>query len=199
MKFVFTTTEIKEIIIAAIVLSVAFAFAIPGGIMKVDWASFPIEIIYAFFAVGIGFLAHELIGHKIVAQHLGMHGEFRAWRLGLGIALLSSLAGVVFAAPGAVYVSPKVDIWGRPDYVSKKKIGIVSAMGPVINLLLAGTFIGISYFYPADFFSYAIFINLWLAFINMLPIPPLDGLKVLMWDKRIWFALFAALSILVFL
>src|SRR3972149_6795940 len=123
MKFTFTGTEIKEIIIAAVVLSVAFAFAWKNGVPGVlisGVSDFPLLIAFSFISVGIGFLAHELIGHKLVAQRLGMHGEFRMWRFGLVIACFSSLAGFVFAAPGAVYVAPRHDIWGHAEHVSKK-------------------------------------------------------------------------------
>ncbi|HLC68073.1 MAG TPA: site-2 protease family protein [archaeon] len=193
MKITFTVTEVKEITIAAAVLSVAFALAYSDGIMHVDTVKFPYMVFYAFVAVGIGFLAHELIGHKIVAQRLGMHGEFRMWRSGLAIALFSSLIGFVFAAPGAVYVAPRYDLWGRAEHISKKKMGLVSIMGPVVNLVLAGAFFALNYYYPSDLFGLAVFVNVWLGIFNMLPIPPLDGSKVFAWDKRIWTALFAVL------
>ena len=196
MKFTFTGTEIKEILIAAVVLSVAFAFAWKDGLLGVinsGVSSIPLMTAYAFIAVGIGFLAHELIGHKLVAQRLGMHGEFRMWRFGLVIAFFSSLAGFVFAAPGAVYVAPRYDLWGKAEHVSKKKMGLVSIMGPVVNLALAGVFLALNFYYPSDLFGIALFVNVWLGIFNMLPIPPLDGSKVLAWDKRIWVALFAVL------
>jgi Zn-dependent protease len=44
-----------------------------------------------------------------------------------------------------------------------------------------------------ELFGLAVFVNLWLAIFNMLPIPPLDGSKVFSWDKRIWTILFAVL------
>lgn len=196
MKFVFTAIEVKEILISAVVLSVAFALSRQDGIMNLNTSTLPTFIVYAFIAVGIGFLAHELIGHKIVAQHLGMHGEYRMWRFGLAIAFLSSLVGFVFAAPGAVYVAPRYDIWGKPEEVSKRKMGIVSIMGPIVNLSLAFVFIALNYMYPSDLFGMAIFVNIWLGLFNMLPIPPLDGSKVLAWNKLIWAALLVVLAIL---
>lgn len=201
MKFIFTLTEVKEILISAVVLSVAFALAYSNGIFSLQIAALPVLVLFAFIAVGIGFLAHELIGHKLIAQRLGLHAEYHMWKLGLFIALLSSLAGFVFAAPGAVYVSSRVDLWGRQSGVSKKRMGIVSVSGPLVNLLLVGVFMALHVFYPikmldVELFSLAIFVNLWLAIFNMLPIPPLDGSKVLSWNKLIWGALFALLVIL---
>lgn len=201
MKFIFTSSEIKEILISAIVLSVAFALAYANGIFNLQLAVLPILALFAFIAVGIGFLAHELVGHKLIAQRLGLHAEYKMWRVGLVIALLSSLAGFVFAAPGAVYVSPRVDLWGHHQAVSKKRMGTVSLAGPLVNLLLVGVFMPLSVLYPikmldVELFGLAVFVNLWLAIFNMLPIPPLDGSKVFAWDKRIWVAVFALLIIL---
>src|SRR3989338_9850558 len=123
MKFTFTAIEVKEIIVSAVVLSLAFALAYSNGIFSLNLAVLPVLALFAFIAVGIGFLAHELIGHKLIAQRLGLHAEYRMWKFGLVIALLSSLAGFVFAAPGAVYVSSRVDLWGRQSGVSKKRVG----------------------------------------------------------------------------
>jgi len=198
MKIVFTAKEIKEILIAAAVLSVAFSLAFSNGIIGgiQHLASLPMLIIFSFIAVGIGFLAHELIGHKIIAQRFGMYAEFRMWPLGLVIALVSSLAGFVFAAPGAVYVGSRMDLWGNVQPVSRKKMGLVSIAGPIINIALALAFLGLYAAYPSDLFVLAVFVNTWLALFNMLPIPPLDGSKVFAWDKKIWAAMFAVCVIM---
>ncbi len=199
MKITFTSIEIKEIILSAIVLSAAFAIAYSDGIMSLDIATLPTLVLFAFIAVGIGFLAHELIGHKIIAQRLGLHAEYKMWRFGLVIALVSSMTGFVFAAPGAVYVSSRVDLWGRASGVSKRKMGFVSLAGPLVNLGLAVAFFMINIIQPSDLFSLAVFVNIWLGIFNMLPVPPLDGSKVFAWDKRIWIAVFAVLIALFFL
>ena len=203
MKITFTSIEIKEIVLSAIVLSVAFAIAYSDGIFNLNLSTLPTLVLFAFIAVGIGFLAHELIGHKIVAQRLGLHAEYKMWKFGLVIALLSSAIGFVFAAPGAVYVSSRVDLWGRASGVSKRKMGFVSLAGPLVNIGLAAVFFLLNLLYPiiidgVSLFSLAVFINVWLGIFNMLPIPPLDGSKVFAWDKRIWIATFAVLIMMFF-
>lgn len=191
VRFTFSRIEIKEIAISAIVLSLAFALAYSDGIFGLNPATLPILVVFSFIAVGIGFLAHELIGHKLVAQHYHLHAEYRMWPLGLGIAIVSSLVGFVFAAPGAVYIAGRADLWGQTQAVSKKTFGIVSLTGPVVNIILAGAFLGLAMIAPVtvggiSVFALAVFVNVWLAIFNLLPVPPLDGSKIFAWDKRVW-------------
>ena len=150
MKFVFTAQEVRQIVIAAAVLSVAFALAYSNGIFGIKLAAFPYLVLFSFIAVGIGFLCHELIGHKLIAQRNGLHAEFRMWPVGLALALLSSLAGFVFAAPGAVYVSPRIDMWGQPAAVNKRRMGIVSIAGPLVNIVLAAVFFALNMISPRE-------------------------------------------------
>jgi Zn-dependent protease len=170
----FSQREIKEIAISTVVL--AFAF---GGVAR---------FFEALFVVGIGFLAHELIGHKLFAQRLGAHAEYRMWPLGLLLALLGSLIGFVFAAPGAVYFSPVV----RGPFAftvhrfTKKDVGIVSLAGPAVNIVLGLAFFGLSLYALHDLFVFAAYISFFMAFFNLLPIPPLDGSKVIAWSLPIW-------------
>ncbi len=192
MKVHFSLIEIKHILISALVLSVAFALALSDGIFNLSISRLPILVLFSFVAVGVGFLAHELIGHKIVAQRFGLYAEYRMWNFGLVIALLSSLAGFVFAAPGAVYISQKMDLWGKPTPVSRKRMGIVGLMGPAINVIISVLFLAFSLVFNHELFSMGASINIWLAIFNMLPVPPLDGSKVFAWDKKTWAGFFAA-------
>jgi Zn-dependent protease len=41
-------------------------------------------------------------------------------------------------------------------------------------------------------------INSWLAFFNLLPLPPLDGSKVIVWKWQVWLLLIGIASFLVF-
>lgn len=200
MKFVFTLKEVKEILISAVVLSVAFALAFTDGIANVlnNTESFPLLVVFSFIAVGVGFLAHELIGHKLFAQKYGLHAEYKVWPMGLGLALVTSLFGVIFAAPGAVYIQEKLDMWGKRVGASTKKMGITSVMGPVVNVAIALVFLTLNSVSPSQLFALGTSINIWLAFFNMLPIPPLDGSKVLAWDRRIFAAVFVATLLLTF-
>jgi len=88
--------------------------------------------------------------------------------------------------------------WAKPVPVNplnfknpKRDLLWVSLAGPASNLLLAFIFgiglrlIGIGYIFGnmdiiATMIFYGLYINIILAFFNLLPIPPLDGSKILM-------------------
>ncbi|MFH1942767.1 MAG: site-2 protease family protein [bacterium] len=86
--------------------------------------------------------------------------------------------------------------WAKPVPVNplrfreiKKDMALVGASGPVSNFLLAivaGVFLRVTVktFGPSHVlvqaFSFAVLINLVLAFFNLIPIPPLDGSRIVM-------------------
>ncbi|MBI3190735.1 site-2 protease family protein [archaeon] len=190
MRIIFTLHEIKSIVIATAVLSVAFAIA-SSGLEKLS--TFPTAFLFSLISVGIGFIAHELLGHKLLAQKFDYYAEFVLWPAGLVIALAFSFLGFVFAAPGAVMIGGRPDLWGEVKPITRKKYGLISLGGPVVNIVLALLFITLNFFSPFVLWSTAAMINVWLALFNMLPFPPLDGSKVFAWDKKIFVTVFAVI------
>lgn len=187
------SNEIFDIAVSVIALSVAFSIGRMGY--------FPIILL----TVGVGFVAHEL-AHRFVANHYGAKAYFRAWPEGL--LLMFVMAWVtqgqfLFAAPGAVYI--------YSNYLTKRENGIISISGALMNCLLALLFliialaigIGLSenpnaIFSAEAFIAFGTYTNLYLAFFNMIPIPPLDGSKVIAWNFPIWAAFVLILVILLF-
>jgi len=176
----FSRQEIFHILVAIAVLTIAFSFA---------FASYPplshldeiIEYLpFSFLAIVTAFFCHE-IAHKYVGQKFGYWSEFRMYPQGLLFALfLCVVAGIVFAAPGSV------QIFGGPN---KDEMGKISAAGPATNIVLCVIFIGIWYFSNGIIASVSFFIayiNMFLAFFNLLPFGPLDGAKILRWKIEVW-------------
>ena len=168
--------EIKDLLKAWLAISFAFAMVLRQGIEL----SFYQVFIVSAVTVGTGFLLHEL-GHKFVAQRYGCFAEFRSFDQMLFLAVIMSFFGFVFAAPGAVMIAGRVDI---------RKNGIISAAGPIVNLVLALFFLSLLFMFPAGLLKilafYGFFINSWLALFNMVPVWNFDGAKVLKWDKKVY-------------
>ena len=185
----FSYTEVKHLIIAWLTISLAFTFLfIRGFIFRGVFDPFPLIFLISLGTVGISFVIHELL-HKIIAQRYGMWAEFRMDVSMLVFAVLLSLAvGIVFAAPGAVY------IFGR---LTKEQNGKISLAGPVSNLILAWLFLSLDIGYGLSGMIGEIGskINAMFAFFNLLPFGILDGRKVFEWNRGIYL-LAMALSIL---
>jgi len=188
----FSREEIFHILIAMVVLIIAFSFA---------FATYPplahiTEVIgylpLSFSAIVTAFFCHE-IAHKYMGQKFGYWSEFRMFPQGLLFALfLGLVAGIVFAAPGAV------QIFGRP---SRDEMGKIAVAGPLTNLILGLLFVGIWYSSSGIIASISFFvayINVFLAFFNLLPFGPLDGAKIFRWKKELW-GMLIGIDIIIFL
>ena len=193
--FRFTGKEIRDLIISFLVIALGFTILYSNGDYSHITLIFPVVMI----GVGAGFIFHEL-GHKFVAMHYGYYAEYELWPTGLIIALASSFFGFIFAAPGAVVI--------YSQGMEKETNGIISIAGPLVNIALGLIFLFIlqslgSYIYTdTGAIVYLICmlgtrINFFLAAFNLLPIPPLDGSKVMSWSVPIWLITFAVSAILV--
>ena len=157
-----------------------------------------IETVFNIAILLMSVVIHE-VSHGYAALRLGDRTAQFAGRLTLNplnhldpvgsviVPIVSSLAGIPFGWAKPVPYNPynlRNQKWGP---------AIVGAAGPGVNIALAAVFGLIVRFLPE--FSQAIpgpfffnfiaiatsiaFINLFLAFFNLLPLPPLDGSKLL--------------------
>jgi len=195
MRIKFSETEIIDLLWAWAAISFAFTVLLGGGISGIQEAglSFIILFVVAAVTVGIGFIFHEL-AHKIVAQKYGCWAEFRKWNFGLILAVMMSFLGFIFAAPGAVMID---------GMVSREQNGKISIAGSLTNIILALLFLAVGYMVGATtplinmIIFYGFFINAFLALFNMIPVPPLDGSKVIAWSFSAWLAVAAVSGFMV--
>ena len=193
--FRFTKNEIRDLIISFIVIALGFTILYSNG----DYSHISIVFPVVMIGVGVGFIFHEL-GHKFVAIHYGYYAEYELWPTGLLIALVSSFFGFIFAAPGAVVI--------YSQGMEEKTNGIISIAGPIVNIILGLIFflilgsLGDFIYTETGAIVYLICvlgtrINFFLAAFNLLPIPPLDGSKVMSWSVPVWLITFAIAALLV--
>ena len=178
----FGKNEIWHLIIATLVLTVAFTLVWVGGIR---FFSIPIFIQFfplMFIVTVTGFACHEL-AHKFMAQKFRLPAEFKISKFGMVVALVSAMIGFLVALPGAVWFQSD----GRREHVGK-----VALAGPALNIGIA-----LAFFVPTYTLTWllpVVFVNLFLAGFNMLPFGPLDGKKIWRWNKNIFFVTWLAIA-----
>jgi Zn-dependent protease len=168
----FTKEEVRDIIIS--VLAITFIFSYP----QLDLFFFYLIVIV------IVFVFHEM-AHKFTAIKFHCAASYEMWPAGLLTSLIFMALGVKILVPGAVVIRPyKFGRWGfRTARLTIPEMGIISLSGPAVNLFFALIFSLV----PGFFAGLISQVNAWLAFFNMLPIPPLDGSKVIRWKIWVWF------------
>ena len=179
----FSRIELRDIAIAVAVLTASFTI-----IFSRRWRLFSDDVLMnalwwvlvSFIMVMSSFILHEL-AHKFTAQRFGAWSEFRMYPTGLILCLIMSVVGFLFAAPGAVYIR---------GYITDEMNGKISIAGPAVNIgistvaLILCLIIGKGL--SADIFFLLAYMNAFLAVFNLLPIPPLDGSKVLKWNPVVY-------------
>lgn len=107
--------------------------------------------------------------------------------IGLGIMLITSFFGFLFAAPGAVHIT---------GYIDNRTKGKISLAGPFANLFLA--MVSIIYYifcYKWTLLYFLSGLNAFLAVSNLIPIHMLDGYNIFKWSKLVWlFTIFVSIT-----
>ncbi len=145
------------------------------------------ELIVFIFSVMI----HE-ITHGFVAERLGDPTARLAGRLTLNpIKHIDPIGSVILPLLLMVTHSPFVFGWAKPVPYDPRNLknprlggGLIAAAGPLVNLTLAAIFGLFLRFLPVSgqmvpFLALIVYVNILLAIFNLIPIPPLDGSKVL--------------------
>lgn len=160
------------------------------------------KLSYSFIPVLLGIILHE-VAHGYVAMKQGDYTAYMSGRITLNPVPHIDPMGLVVFLFTAMF-SPFVFGWAKPVPVNyryfkdiRKGIFYVSAAGPLANFVLACFFALLFYllaFLPEHIITQfsgsfeflfsmckaGILANIGLMWINLMPIPPLDGSKMLM-------------------
>ncbi len=176
--------EIRDLFITIILMGVVFSLS--------DFSA--ANIFLSVFLVGLAFMVKDL-AHKEAARRFGVSTLYKIWPSGLLVALIAgaiSQGRVLFAIPGAVCINAvRVARW-KTEYTSLKneEYGLISTAGPLANISLALIFLIMYSAFPSGILATGALINLFTAFFNLFPVPPLDGYRVMRWCRKVWIAMF---------
>lgn len=172
-SIIFSKFERIDLLKAWAAISLAFAILFGRGTpIGVMWV---VIFFISVFTVGVAFVVHEL-AHKFTALHYGANAYFKSDDKMLGLAIIMSFFGFIFAAPGAVRIT---------GHIGKNQYGKIAAAGPLANIILALIMLPLSLF-GIQLASYALWINSYLALFNMIPFLGFDGKKILDWNKAMY-------------
>jgi Zn-dependent protease len=140
----------------------------------------------------IAFTVHEL-AHAVTADYLGDRTPRSQGRISLNpIVHLDPLGTIMLLVTGFGWAKPVMvnpyQMRGNP----RTSMGIVAAAGPLSNIIMAiAAAVPMQLFMepitrgstvipsPSFLLGQFVFINLILAFFNLIPVPPLDGSRIL--------------------
>ncbi len=207
--------EAEDIIIADAALTISFAFIMARGLGGATsaFSAFFYLLPISFAGVTLSFVLHELM-HKYVAQSFGAAAAFRRSDTGIVLTLVTGFLGFLVGLPGATMI--------YASHFTRREEGYVSLAGPLTNFAVFAVFfvIGNALFpsfaqnvtnifsltvsslrssYLQSAFDFVVFISIYLAFFNMLPMFPLDGSKVYRWNKVVYFTVVAVILLLLVL
>lgn len=199
LPFKFQNEELKDILIST--LALGFIFTWNWNLFSTNLPGFFFIAVLTTAIVALSFIPHELM-HKFFANKYHCHAKYEMWKTGLLIALalaVISNGSFVFAAPGAVVIY--TTFYSRHGLehtrLTSRQNAIISAGGPLTNIAIAAVFVLLSYIGISDsfgLFTQIIKVNSFLAMFNLLPIPPLDGSKII-WYNIFWWAALMLISV----
>lgn len=166
------------------------------------------EVVFSVMVLVFSVVIHE-VSHGAVAERLGDPTARLAGRLTLNpLKHLDPLGSVILPLLLSLLPGGVVFGWAKPVPYDPRNLkrpirdgALVAAAGPVSNLALALAFGLLFRFFSAggtaaafgagassavgelfpSLLAQVVVVNVWLAIFNLIPIPPLDGSKVLFW------------------
>jgi len=155
----------------------------------------PIIFIFQLITLILSVVIHE-VSHGLIAHRLGDNTAKDMGRLTLNpVKHLDFFGSFLFPFTLFLFGSPILFGWAKPVPYNPSNLkdpqkggGLIAAAGPVSNLAVAAVFGVILKIFSATslitspailFLQIIILVNVSLAIFNLVPIPPLDGSKIL--------------------
>ncbi|MEM0231242.1 MAG: hypothetical protein QXJ50_03690 [Candidatus Woesearchaeota archaeon] len=195
--FKFSQLEIRALLITILTSAFILSFRQWGG-ATFDFSAGLRNLFNAFLIITLSLLFKVSV-QKIYALHIGYKLEYQFWLTGILTSLFlcfltNGWLPILMLGGFAVTMLPGHRLGYFRYNINYFSLGIIAMMGPVANLILALFFKFFSGL-PSPLIPLAIKFNVLMAFFSMLPIPPLDGSKVLYAARPLYaFSLAAVLA-----
>lgn len=163
-------------------------YEVLGG--NLSFAQIIFEFLASLFVVLVLLPVHEM-AHAFTAYKLGDNTAKYQGRLTLNpLAHIDYLGAALIILVGFGWANP-VPVNARNFKNPKSGMAITALAGPVSNILVAFVLLLLNYLliaifglsqvmiYATIFLNYAAQVNVYLAVFNLIPIPPLDGSRIL--------------------
>jgi len=153
-----------------------------------DALQIPVMVVILLFSV----IIHE-VSHGVVAERLGDPTARLQGRITLNpIPHIDIIGSIILPAAAIIFGLPLLG-WAKPVPIDIRRFrdpmrdfAMTALAGPVSNLAQVMIYAGIfhvgmwmGWYFVAQVGSWGIYINLLLAMFNLLPVPPLDGSRLI--------------------
>jgi Zn-dependent protease len=189
--FWFSKTEFNGFILVVLVFSFIFSFNSWGGV-SFDFFFGLKNLLFAFFLCGFSLFIHHS-GQRFMALKLGFKPEHKVWWPGIIVSLILVLLSNGFIkmyAASAIFISlfPRHRIGAFRAGMNINALAKTALAGPVFNVFLATFAILLEWtgLIPQTLSIMIFKFNLSLAAWNLLPIPPLDGSRILYYSRLVY-------------
>lgn len=175
--------EALALFIASLAVAIVFGFQ---ELIRGNLLYFGIVSLVAVLAM----VPHEL-AHRWSARRLGCYSRYVLSPIGLILTLITAPLNIKIIMPGYTLVISRY----YDPAINKRIEGVTSFAGPVVNIVSASiTYLALilclkTLLCPQLLFTFLYWntaLNAWVAFFNLLPIPPLDGSKIIRWNPILW-------------
>ncbi|MGC9071377.1 MAG: site-2 protease family protein [Acidilobus sp.] len=175
------------------VLSTAIALEGPKAFSLETYVS-----VYSYYIVGVvvGMVIHELM-HRNVARRYGLRSRYVVNPIGVMLTLITTPLPFKIIAPGytSVYSLGLASPWReRRGFAASVIAGPMSNIALSLATLAAGGLLLLArlsiVLMASQWLIGFSWVNSYLAFFNLLPIPPLDGSKIFRFSVLLWGILF---------
>jgi hypothetical protein len=177
--FLLTRVEIASYAVTMSILTLGFAYAKSESFVLM-LGVMPLILATSIFT---DFMRSHIMA--ALARRFGVWTEHRVWYLGLSLFAISTMVfKVPFSSPGKLaHYSPKM---------TKRLDGLLSSIAVVLAFVFAFIFLLLYLVGFKLIGSIGLIMCLTGVLFDTLPIPPMGGKGIFIWNKIVWLGLFAA-------